>query len=50
MKEYEELTFREIAETLGISEGTAKSRLYYGLKNLRKVLTRANITKEYNYE
>ena len=50
MKEYEELTFREIAETLGISEGTAKSRLYYGLKNLRKVLLKENITKEYNYE
>ncbi|MEM9888489.1 MAG: sigma-70 family RNA polymerase sigma factor [Bacteroidota bacterium] len=50
MKEYEGLTFREIAETLGISEGTAKSRLYYGLKNLRKVLLRENITKEYNYE
>lgn len=50
MKEYEELTFREIAEMLGISEGTAKSRLYYGLKNLRKVLLKDNITKEYNYE
>lgn len=50
MKEYEELTFREIAETLGISESTAKSRLYYGLKNLRKVLLKENITKEYNYE
>lgn len=50
MKEYEELTFREIAETLGISEGTAKSRLYYGLKNLRKVLLNNNITKEYNYD
>ncbi|MEL6941068.1 MAG: sigma-70 family RNA polymerase sigma factor [Bacteroidota bacterium] len=50
MKEYEELTFREIAEMLGISEGTAKSRLYYGLKNLRKVLLNNNITKEYNYE
>lgn len=36
MKEYEELTFREIADILGISENTAKSRLYYGLKSLRK--------------
>lgn len=50
MKEYEELTFREIAETLGISESTAKSRLYYGLKNMRKVLLNNNITKEYNYD
>ena len=38
MKEYEELKFREIAEALGISENTAKSRLYYGLKALRKSL------------
>lgn len=37
MKEYEGLKFREIAETLGISENTAKSRLYYSLKALRKM-------------
>ena len=37
MKEYEGLKFREIAEVLGISENTAKSRLYYGLKALRKM-------------
>jgi RNA polymerase sigma factor (sigma-70 family) len=36
MKEYEGLKFREIAESLQISENTAKSRLYYGLKGLRK--------------
>jgi RNA polymerase sigma-70 factor (ECF subfamily) len=36
MKEYEGLKFREIAESLGVSENTAKSRLYYGLKGLRK--------------
>jgi len=39
MKEYEGLKFREIAETLEISENTAKSRLYYGLKHLRLKLT-----------
>ena len=38
MKEYEGLKFREIAEVLEISENTAKSRLYYGLKNLRSKL------------
>jgi len=38
MKEYEGLKFREIAETLGISENTAKSRLYYGLSSLRKII------------
>jgi RNA polymerase sigma-70 factor (ECF subfamily) len=37
MKEYEGLKFREIAAVLGISENTAKSRLYYGLKALRKM-------------
>ena len=39
MKEYEGLKFREIAETLDISENTAKSRLYYGLKHLRSMLS-----------
>ncbi len=38
MKEYEGLKFREIAEVLCISENTVKSRLYYGLKNLKKIL------------
>jgi len=39
MKEYEGLKFREIAEALEISENTAKSRLYYGLKHLRSKLS-----------
>ncbi|RMG54518.1 MAG: RNA polymerase sigma factor [Bacteroidetes bacterium] len=42
LKEYQGLTFREIAETLKISENTAKSRLYYGLKALRKDLERTH--------
>ena len=46
MKEYEGLTFREIAETLEISENTAKSRMYYGLKAMRKVLDKWNINEE----
>lgn len=49
MKEYEGLTFREIAETLGISENTAKSRLYYGLTKLRKTLTQWNLHQEQVY-
>ena len=36
LKEYEGLKFREIAEILKESENTVKSRLYYGLKALRK--------------
>jgi RNA polymerase sigma factor (sigma-70 family) len=46
MKEYEGLKFREIAEALQISENTVKSRMYYGLDGLKKILERKNITKE----
>ncbi len=46
MKEYEGLKFREIAETLNISENTAKSRMYYGLEALKKILELRKITKE----
>jgi len=38
MKEYEGLKFREIAKVLDISENTAKSRLYYGLKHMKSRL------------
>jgi RNA polymerase sigma factor (sigma-70 family) len=46
MKEYEGLKFREIAEVLNISENTVKSRMYYGLDGLRKILVRKNINKD----
>lgn len=46
MKEYEGLKFREIAEVLNVSENTVKSRMYYGLDTMRKILERRNITKE----
>jgi RNA polymerase sigma factor (sigma-70 family) len=46
MKEYEGLKFREIAEALNISENTVKSRMYYGLDGLKKILENRNITKE----
>ena len=46
MKEYEGLKFREIAEVLNISENTVKSRMYYGLEGLRKILVRKNINKD----
>jgi RNA polymerase sigma factor (sigma-70 family) len=45
MKEYEGLKFREIAEVLNISENTAKSRMYYGLDGLKKILEKKNINK-----
>lgn len=51
MKEYEGLKFREIAEALDISENTAKSRLYYGLRTMRKHLIEAHVNLEhYNYD
>jgi RNA polymerase sigma factor (sigma-70 family) len=46
MKEFEGLKFREIAEVLNISENTVKSRMYYGLDGLKKILEKNNITKE----
>jgi RNA polymerase sigma-70 factor (ECF subfamily) len=46
MKEYEGMKFREIAETLGISENTAKSRLYYGLNSLKKMINKSGINLE----
>lgn len=49
MKEYEELKFREIAEILNISENTVKTRLYTGLKNLKELFKKNNITKETIY-
>lgn len=35
MKEYEEMTFAEIADVLGIPVSTVKSRLYTGLQQMR---------------
>lgn len=49
MKEYEGLKFREIAETLGVSENTVKSRLYYALSHMKKILKKNRINKETAY-
>ncbi len=46
MKEYEHLKFTEIAAILKLPVNTVKSRLYYGLGNLRKVMDQWNITRE----
>ncbi len=51
MKEYEGLKFREIAEALNISENTVKSKMYYGLESLKRILEKRNINKDtINYE
>lgn len=46
MKEYQGLKFREIAEALELPINTVKSRLYYGLKALRKLFDQWNVTEE----
>ncbi|MDA2923686.1 sigma-70 family RNA polymerase sigma factor [Acidobacteria bacterium AH-259-L09] len=38
MKEYQELKFHEISEILGVPLSTVKSRMYLGLKTLRKLM------------
>jgi len=43
MKEYEGMKFREIADALVISESTAKSRLYYGLARLRRMIEKSEL-------
>lgn len=51
LKEFEGLKFREIAEILEEPENTVKSRMYYGLKSLQRVLKQWNINKDWlNYE
>jgi len=49
MKEYEGLKFREIAEILEEPENTIKSRMYYGLKSLRKIFDKWNLEMEELY-
>ncbi|MFH1570020.1 MAG: RNA polymerase sigma factor, partial [Gemmatimonadota bacterium] len=46
MKEYQELTFAEIAAVLEIPVNTAKSRLYHGLKSLRRQFEALGIGEE----
>ena len=51
MKEYEGLTFPEIAEILDEPINTVKSRMYYGLRALKKTFDSWNINKEvFSYE
>lgn len=40
LKEYQALTFAEIAEVLGVPEGTVKARLYRGLRAMRQQMER----------
>ena len=44
LKEYQGLTFQEIADLLGCPLSTVKTRLYQGLTVLRRELARAGVT------
>jgi len=46
MKQYQDLKFTEIAEILKQPINTVKSRLYYGLRTLRKILVESKFSKE----
>ena len=46
MKQYQGLKFTEIAEILKQPINTVKSRLYYGLRALRKILVDSKFNKE----
>ena len=46
MKQYEDLKFTEIADILEQPLNTIKSRLYYGLRGLRKTLEASDFNKE----
>ena len=35
---YEEMSVKEVAQTLGILEGTVKSRLYFARKKLKRIV------------
>lgn len=45
MKEYQALTFREIADVLDVPSGTVKARLYRGLRTMREQLEHDGITE-----
>ena len=44
LKEYQGLTFQEIADLLGCPLSTVKTRLYQGLTVLRRELARAGVS------
>jgi RNA polymerase sigma-70 factor (ECF subfamily) len=46
MKEYESLKFQEIAEVLDIPLSTVKSRMYLGLKTLKRLFLQRELTRK----
>jgi len=45
LKEYQELTFQQVAEVLGVPVSTVKTRLYRGLAQLRERLERHGVRR-----
>jgi RNA polymerase sigma-70 factor (ECF subfamily) len=48
MRHYADLSFKEIAETTGVSINTALGRMRYALINLRKLMEESNIAYDKN--
>lgn|SRR5574344_598394 len=48
MRFYQDLSFREIADELGISINTALGRMRYALINMKKIATEKNISLSWN--
>ncbi len=46
LKIYQDLKFSEVAELLSQSENTVKSRFYYGLRSIRKIIEQENLGEE----
>ncbi len=46
MKVYQDLKFIEISEALKLPLNTVKSRMYYGLKALKEILKKQNLSEE----
>lgn len=46
LREYQALTFPEIAEVLGVPENTAKARLHRGLRAMRRQLEREGLSPQ----
>lgn len=49
MRFYQEMSFKEIAETIGISINTALGRMRYAILNLRRMAKKSNLSLEVTY-
>ena len=47
MRFYQEMSFKEIAETTGVSINTSLGRMRYALLNMRKMIRDYNVTLQF---